>query len=48
MSTRLKAPDGGEYVRWLHDSLNPAALRVVDEEVIRAIAALGTPLLTTN
>ncbi|WP_290058761.1 tetratricopeptide repeat protein [Amycolatopsis solani] len=46
IATRLGAPGGGEYARWLRKTVG--ALRVHDHAVIRALAALGVPLATTN
>jgi hypothetical protein len=45
---RLGAPDNGEYIRWLRESLSPEALPVKDDAVIQALDAPGTPLVTTN
>lgn len=48
VSTRLAAPDGGEYIRWLRESLSPEKLPITDESVIRALADLHVPIITTN
>jgi len=44
--TRLDGPAGGEYGRWLEQSVG--SLRATSSEVIQAIAALGAPIATTN
>ena len=48
VGTRLYAPDGGEYIRWLRESLSPEKLPVTDESVIRALTDLDIPIITTN
>ena len=48
VSQRLGAPLGGEYVGWLRQSLCAETLPLKDEAVIRALAALDVPLVTTN
>jgi hypothetical protein len=42
----LGAPDGGEYRRWLRETVG--ALEPRDPATIEALHALGVPLLTTN
>ncbi len=46
VSTKLAAPEGGEYRRWLRERLG--SLRAIRREVLEALAALGVPLATTN
>lgn len=46
IARKLGAPRGGEYRRWLRESVG--ALRVQDREVIDALIGLGAPLCTTN
>ena len=43
---RLEAPAGGEYRRWLRETVG--ALRASDPSVPRALAELGTTIATTN
>lgn len=43
---RLGGPSGGEYGRWLRDSVG--SLTVTNPEVIHALAELGAPIATTN
>ncbi len=45
IATKL-ANQGGEYSRWLRETVG--ALRVQDSRLIKALAGLGVPLLTTN
>ena len=42
---KLKAPEG-LYITWLQSSVG--ALKIVDDSVLAAIAALGLPIATTN
>src|SRR4051794_30310747 len=42
----LGAPDGGEYRRWLRETVG--ALHPVNRDVLEALASLGVPLATTN
>lgn len=46
VSSKLGAPDGGEYAEWLHRSVG--ALEVGDATVIQALGALEVPIVTTN
>lgn len=46
IARKLGAPQGGEYRRWLRESLG--SLEVRDRAVIDALVALGCPLWTTN
>jgi len=48
LSTRLGAPAGGEYVRWLRESLGADSLKLQDRGVIQALDALQIPIVTTN
>ncbi len=48
LSIRLAAPDGGEYINWLRNSLSRQSLPLTDSSVIEALAALHIPLITTN
>lgn len=46
ISAKLGAPKGGEYRRWLRESVGALELR--DRDVLAALADLGVPLVTTN
>jgi tetratricopeptide (TPR) repeat protein len=46
VASRLGAPAGGEYRRWLRETVG--ALRVSDPSVPRALAELGVTIATTN
>jgi SIR2-like domain len=46
ISQRLGAPAGGEYARWLEDTVG--SLNSVDPAVIDAVKRLGVPIMTTN
>jgi SIR2-like protein len=46
VASKLGAPSGGEHAEWLHRTVG--ALRVGDATLIRALGALGVPLVTTN
>lgn len=46
VSKALGAPDGGEFRRWLRESVGKLELK--DHSVIDAIHALGAPIATTN
>jgi tetratricopeptide (TPR) repeat protein len=46
ITRRLGGPGGGEYGRWLRDSVG--SLEVTDPEVIQALAGLRAPIATTN
>ena len=46
IESRLGAPNGGEYRRWLRESVG--ALRASDRAVLEALCDLGVPLATTN
>ncbi|MDP9366396.1 MAG: tetratricopeptide repeat protein [Chloroflexota bacterium] len=46
VSSRLGAPAGGEYRRWLRETVG--SLRIVRPEVLEALKDLGVPLATTN
>ena len=46
LTRRLGGPGGGEYGRWLRESVG--SLTVTDPEVIQALAGLGAPMVTTN
>jgi hypothetical protein len=46
VSSRLGAPTGGEYRRWLRETVGQ--LKVEDRSVIEALHELGIPLATTN
>jgi plastocyanin len=46
ITRRLGGPDGGEYRRWLEQSVGQ--LTVTHPEVPEALGALGVPLATTN
>jgi hypothetical protein len=46
VASKLGAPNGGEYAEWLHRTVG--ALQVGDASLIRAIGALGVPIVTTN
>jgi len=46
IATKLGAPKGGEYRRWLRESVG--VLRAGQREVIAALQGLGTVLATTN
>lgn len=42
----LGGPGGGDFGRWLKESVG--AFKIVDRSVLQAIAALGSPIATTN
>jgi tetratricopeptide (TPR) repeat protein len=46
VSEALGAPDGGEFRRWLRESVGKLDLK--DRSIIDAIHALGAPIATTN
>ena len=46
VSAKLGAPAGGEYRRWLRETVG--GLRVKERSVIEALRDLGVPLATTN
>jgi hypothetical protein len=46
ITRRLGGPGGGEYLRWLEQSVG--RLSATHPEVVEALAALGVPLATTN
>jgi tetratricopeptide (TPR) repeat protein len=46
VSAKLGAPKGGEYRRWLRETVG--GLRVKERSVIEALRDLGVPLATTN
>lgn len=46
VSSKLRAPDGGEYVRWLREGVG--ALQASDGRVLDALKDLGVVLATTN
>lgn len=46
IAAKLGAPRGGEYRRWLRETVG--SLTVADDTVMRAIADLGVPLTITN
>jgi tetratricopeptide (TPR) repeat protein len=46
VTRRLDGPDGGEYSRWLRESVG--SLTVTQPEVIEALGRLGAPIVTTN
>jgi hypothetical protein len=46
ITRRLDRPRGGEYGRWLRESVG--SLKVANPEVIQALAGLGAPIVTTN
>lgn len=46
ISRKLEAPRGGEFRRWLRETVGQLEAR--GREVIEAIDALGVPLVTTN
>jgi hypothetical protein len=46
LTRRLGGPGGGEYGRWLRESVG--SLKLTDPEVIGALAGLGAPIATTN
>ena len=46
ISQRLDAPDGGEYARWLSDTIGE--LQPKDSTVLDALSALDIPIATTN
>lgn len=46
VSQALGAPDGGEFRRWLRDSVGRLELK--DRAIVDAIHALGAPIATTN
>jgi tetratricopeptide (TPR) repeat protein len=46
ISDRLGAPNGGEWRRWLRESVG--ALQVINREVLEALRDLNAPLATTN
>jgi hypothetical protein len=46
IESRLGAPNGGEYPRWLRESVG--ALRATDRAALSALHDLGIPLATTN
>src|SRR5215204_3068302 len=46
VATRLGYPDGGEYRRWLRETVGE--LRVQRPDVLEALKALDVPLVTTN
>lgn len=46
ITSKLAGPHGGEYRRWLRETIGE--LRLARREVIDALADLGLPLATTN
>ena len=46
VASKLGAPAGGEYQRWLRDTVG--SLEASDTEVIRILDSLNVPLFTTN
>jgi tetratricopeptide (TPR) repeat protein len=46
ISSKLGAPTGGEWRRWLRDSVG--ALTITDKGALEALDGLGVPLATTN
>jgi hypothetical protein len=46
VSAKLGAPKGGEFSRWLRETVGTLAVR--NPGVIEAIAGLGIPIITTN
>lgn len=46
VATRLGYPKGGEFARWLRESVG--TLKPADKDLIQAIADLGIPIITTN
>jgi tetratricopeptide (TPR) repeat protein len=46
ISIKLGFPTGGEYRRWLHESVGMMELK--DRSVLDAIGSLGLPIVTTN
>jgi SIR2-like protein len=46
VSAKLGAPTGGEYRRWLRETVGQ--LKIQDRSVIEALRELGIPLATTN
>lgn len=46
ISKALGAPDGGEFRRWLRESIGP--LKLKDRSIVDAIHDLGAPIATTN
>ena len=48
VSARLGAPESGEFVRWLHESLCAKSLPLKNDAVIHALDALHIPIVTTN
>lgn len=46
IARKLHAPRGGEYQRWLRESVG--SLAVTDRTVIEALVALGAPICSTN
>jgi tetratricopeptide (TPR) repeat protein len=46
VASRLGAPAGGDYSRWLRETVG--ALRASDPSVLRALAELGVTIATTN
>ncbi len=46
ISSKLGFPDGGEYRRWLRETVG--GLRAEDRSVLKALRDLGLPLATTN
>ena len=48
LSRKLSAPDGGEYARWLRESVGALSMVAGQRELIDALFALGIPIATTN
>jgi len=46
VSRKLRAPDGGEWSRWLRESVGE--LKIHDRQVLEALRDLNLPLATTN
>lgn len=46
VSRKLNAPDGGEFSRWLRDSVG--SLEALSPGLLEAIQGLGAPIATTN
>jgi formylglycine-generating enzyme required for sulfatase activity len=48
IESRLQAPNGPEWRRWLNDTVGRLTEQRVSDELLYALRSLGTPIMTTN
>jgi hypothetical protein len=48
ITNRLGGPRGGEFRRWLHETVGALQLDPAGEEALEALTGLGVPVATTN